>query len=106
MIIKFRNREITKAIRLHFAPEMAQWTVPEILKERLKQGKLNLGYHFIVYPDGELYNGIDYDLYADYDLDEYKNSIYVLVLADKVTDSVRISLEDLSNRLQLPVIYS
>lgn len=102
-MIKFKTRELSDCIRLHFDSSLNDLNADELLNKRMKQGKLNLGFHYILYKDGELVKGIDNKYYADYELDGYKTSIYVLVTADKLTDAQRTTLNELKATLNLPI---
>lgn len=104
-MIKFKTRETTECIRLHFDNSMDKLTNEEIKLKQLKKGKLNLGYHYILRKNGDLVEGIDDRYFADYELDGYKTSIYVLVTADKLTDAQKITLKTLKDKLDLPIRY-
>lgn len=103
-MIEFLNRENTEVIRLHF-DETADTLSKEQLTVRAKRdGKFNLGFHYILRKDGTLEEGISLNQFADFELDGYKTSIYVLVTADRLTDAAEYRLEKLSKKLKLKVV--
>lgn len=103
-MIKFLQRETTEAIRLYFDSTAEKLSKRELEVRAKRNGKLDLGFHFILRKNGELEKGIDEKNYADYELDGYKTSIYVLVTADKLTDSAKFTLNTLADKLKLAVI--
>lgn len=104
-MIKFKERtEKPVGIKYVFNSTYANKTVAEIEIEMKRKGRLNVGYHYVLSDTGNLQKALDNKLYADYSLDGYKKYIYVLVVADKVTDAINNVLKKLSETLSLPLI--
>ena len=104
MVLTFLKREKTDGIRLDFRPEFSGMSHEDILKAVKKKGRLNLGYHYILRDNGMIESGIDTELYADYSLEDYKTSLYVLCVSDALTDAQRHNLDTLSHELKLPIL--
>ena len=103
-MIEFLDRENTDAIRLHFDETADTLSKEQLIIRAKRDGKFNLGFHYILRKDGTLEDGISPTQYADFELDDYKTSIYVLVTADKLTDAAEYRLEKLSKKLKLKVV--
>lgn len=104
-MIKFKERtEKPEGIKCIFNPTYANKTVAEIEVEMKRKGRLNVGYHYVLSDTGDLQKALDNKLYADYSLDGYKKYIYVLVVADNLTDATDSVLKKLSEKLRLPLI--
>lgn len=103
-MLTFKRRERTEAIRLSFNPEYAGQTKKQITDSMKRKGKLNLGYQYLLRDNGALDVGIDFDFYADYELEGYKDSVYVLVQSESLSDAQRHTLRILADALHLPII--
>ena len=103
-MIEFLDRENTDAIRLYFDETADTLSKEQLIIRAKRDGKFNLGFHYILRKDGTLEDGISPTQFADFELDEYKTSIYVLVTADKLTDAAEYRLEKLSKKLKLKVV--
>lgn len=99
-MIKFKKRESTENVRLAFR-EGKDATLKDIEKQARRAGKLNLGYHYILHKNGMVDKGIDYDLYADYELAHHKTAIYVLVIGAQLNDVQKHALKGLLHTLKL-----
>ena len=102
-MITFKKRERTDEIRMSFCPEYAGMETQKIINTVKRKGKLNLGYHYILRETGVIEKGIDFELYADYELEGYKQSIYVMVLSEELTDAQSHALDVLADKLSLKV---
>ena len=104
-MITFLKRENTSAIRVHFAPGLEGYSKEDLERHAKRNGKLNIGFHYLLHKTGDLEQVMDTDILADYTLNEYKTSIYVLVLADKLTDAQKHKLAHLKVVYALPIVY-
>lgn len=103
-MFKYKEREETDAIRLYKAPSYHDMDYTEILTRMKQGGRLNLGFHFILRPDGLLEEGIPINNYADIDLKGYETAIYILYTGAVLTDCAAKVLNNLAEDLKLPLI--
>lgn len=105
--LKYKERAKTECIRVLFEPENK--TTKQIYVEQRKEGLFNIGYHYILLPDGDLEDGIPFYAYADYRLAHMKDSVYVLAVgcsnSDALTSSQIKALEKLTNKLNVQIKY-
>lgn len=102
-MLTFKVRERTEAIRLDYHPEYKGKTHRQILQDLRGKGSLNLGYHYIIRPNGHIEKGIDDNLYASPLLPDADTSIYILVTDDRLSDMANLALEEIAATLRLPV---
>ena len=102
-MIKFKTRtEEPKAIRLVFTNE--DMPAAEYEKRMKWQGWFCLGYHYVLRANGIIEEGIPFEQFADPSLPDWKNSIYVIVMSEEITDVQTSSLQDLTADLNLPIV--
>ena len=102
-MIKFKERtESPKAIRLAFTPnDMSKDDYENKMKGN---GWFCLGYHFVLHENGVIEKGIPLEQYADPSLPEWKDSIYVIVMAITISDVQKFALRKLEADLKLPIV--
>lgn len=105
--LKYKNRDETNCIRVLFEPEIK--TTKQIYIEQRKEGLFNIGYHYILQPNGHLDEGIPFYAYADYRLAHTKDSVYILAVGckspDAMTSSQKKALEYFSSINELKINY-
>lgn len=74
----YLKRAETNGIHLEFTPE--DMPAYEFGRERVGEGWLNTGYHYIIHPDGEIEKGIPEEQYADPSILDSRDCICILVM--------------------------
>lgn len=103
MAIKFRKRDITEGVRVVIkdVPDVSVGTLTVIAK---RDGKLHLGFHYVLRRNGSIEKGIEYDHIADYELPHADTSLYVLAIGTELNDAQRQGLQMLLDSLKLPLV--
>jgi len=108
MELKYKKRKLTESIRVLYEPKNK--TVKEIYKEQRCSGLFNIGYQFILLPDGTLEEGIPFYVYADFRFAHVNDSVYVLAVGckdkDSMTKAQMHTLDNLGLVKRVPIIYS
>ncbi len=106
MELRYKKRKETKNIRLIFEP--VKMSIKDIFVRQRRAGLFNIGYQYILMPNGDLKEGIPFYAYADFRLAHMTESVYVLVVgaAEKknMTDSQERSLSHLEAKSKLKII--
>lgn len=88
--------------------EPVKMSIKDIFARQRRAGLFNIGYQYILMPNGDLKEGIPFYAYADFRLAHMTESVYVLVVgaAEKknMTDSQERSLSHLEAKSKLKII--
>lgn len=104
--LKFKEREETKGIRLHYV--LADIPMEEYERIVMRKGWFSIGYNFVLHADGVMEEGIPIEQCSDPFVEGWDDHICILVMGQpegKVSKEQEIALEALTKHLKLPIIY-
>lgn len=76
--IKFKEREVTKGIALHY--NMVDVPLKDFEVSMKRMGWFSVGYHYVIHRDGSIEKGIDTPQYADPSVKGYRDHVCVLIM--------------------------
>ena len=104
--LKFKEREETKGIRLHYV--LADIPMKDYERIVMRKGWFSIGYNLVLHADGTMEEGIPLEQCSDPFVEGWDDHICVLVMGQtqgKMSQEQAIALEALKEHLQLPIIY-
>lgn len=103
--MKFKEREVTKGIALHYT--MVDEPLKDYEKAMRRAGWFSIGYHYLVHPNGNIEKGLETAQYADPTVEGYRDCVCVLIMGQvegEMSKLQRSAVLNLAKKLDLDIM--